>query len=291
MGNNINTLKTLIVVILYNKDIADSATIKSLNDLGICNSSIHIINNGPKAIELNDSICDEFSTKNNNISFFEYLDNKPLSYIYNKSLSYDYDRFILFDDDSVLDKDFFIKINEGYFEGIDLQLPRIMDKKTGNLAYPKVRGETTSVLGISVFNIPNKKYFYSIGSGLIIYKNLLNKFSERGLDLFDERFALYGVDTSFFRRIDYIKKSGGNVQCQIISRINHSLSSTSEKMTEWRYKERLYDLTLSIKFYSKSRVRLIVNLIRALVREAVKLNLKNCILIMKTFLVGKHPRC
>ncbi|VCW26222.1 hypothetical protein BANRA_03862 [Klebsiella variicola] len=23
------------------------------------------------------------------------------------------------------------------------------------------------------------------------------------------------------------------------------------KMTEWRYKERLYDLTLSIKFYSK----------------------------------------
>nr|WP_124037804.1 hypothetical protein [Klebsiella variicola] len=68
MGNNINTLKTLIVVILYNKDIADSATIKSLIDLGIRNSSIHIINNGPKAIEFNDSICDKFSTKNN-ISF------------------------------------------------------------------------------------------------------------------------------------------------------------------------------------------------------------------------------
>nr|WP_124037805.1 hypothetical protein [Klebsiella variicola] len=87
----------------------------------------------------------------------------------------------MFDDDSVLDKDFY-KINEGYFEGIDLQLPRIMDKKTGNLAYPKVRGETTSVLGISVFNIPNEKYFYSIGSGLIIYKNLL-KIYRKGLDL------------------------------------------------------------------------------------------------------------
>lgn len=54
------------------------------------------------------------------------------------------------------------------------------------------------------FNVNDK--IISIGSGLVIYKSLVECFRKDNLKLFDERYALYGVDYSFFRRIQRIKK-------------------------------------------------------------------------------------
>lgn len=285
------SIKTLIVVILYNKEIRDSLTINSLNSSEVKNTTLHIINNGPNEIKL-DNDCDDFTlNENNEVKIFNFLDNRPLSIIYNQALNnIGYDRYILFDDDSVLSENFFHSIDVFSDDKIDLQLPRIIDRKTQRITYPRVRGyEGFDKDGM--FKIPQNTHFYSIGSGLVIYKKLVDTFYRNNLTVFDERFALYGVDLSLFRRVERLKKNGEEINAQINSFLIHSLSSTSEKMTDWRYKERLYDHVLSMRFYSKNKFRLCINFGRAILKELCKFNFENVHLIIMTFFRGKHPRC
>lgn len=286
-----NSIKTLIVVILYNKEIRDSLTINSLNISKVKNTTLHIINNGPNEIKI-DNDCEEFIlNENNDVEVFNFLNNRPLSIIYNEALNNaEYDRYILFDDDSVLSDDFFHNIDVFSFDKIDLQLPRIVDRKTQKITYPRVH-DYEDFGKDGMFNIPQHTHFYSIGSGLVIYKKLVSTFHRNSLTVFDERFALYGVDLSLFRRIDKLKRNGEEINAQINSFLIHSLSSTSEVMTDWRYKERLYDRVLSIRFYSKNKFRLCFNLGRALLKELIKFNFVNLNLIIMTFFRGKHPRC
>ncbi|WJV40597.1 hypothetical protein QVN03_08745 [Raoultella terrigena] len=286
-----NNIKTLIIVILFNKEIKESLTINSLNDIGLNNTTVHIINNGPDEVLLHDEFDLFMLNDNNRVYVFNFLENRPLSVIYNESLAKnDYDRYIFFDDDSILSQDFFLELNKGFYADVDLQLPRIIDRKTELITYPRVLG-CKPFTRDGAFEIPSNTSFYSIGSGLVIYKKLIDKFTKNNLTLFDERFALYGVDLSLFRRIDKLRFKGEHIHAQVVTHIIHSLSSTSEIMTDWRYKERLYDRILSIRFYSKNKIRLFVNLVRSLFKEIFRFNLSNVILIMKTFIKGKHPRC
>ncbi|MCE7492400.1 glycosyltransferase family 2 protein [Klebsiella pneumoniae] len=285
-----NTYRTLVVVILYNKKIVDSLTIDSINDSSLENATLFVVNNGPSIVTLNDECAPFLSRPNNDVKLFNYTENRPLSVIYNECLSVsDYDKYVFFDDDSSFERDYFDEPQNFAMidEKVDLLLPQIIDKTTGGVTYP--RGVKLGDYEAG-FIFPQDNYFYSIGSGLIIYKSLIDKFNNYNLSLFDERFALYGVDLSLFRRIERLKKQNVVIKAMVTGKIFHLLSSTSEKMTEWRYRERLYDKVLSIKYYSKNHFRLIAGLAKAILIEIYNVNFKNVYHIFSVFIRGKHPR-
>lgn len=290
MTNMYNSYRTLVVVILYNKKIIESLTIDSINNSSLDNSTLYIVNNGPDVVILNEE-CTSFQNRPfNDVKLFNYTENRPLSVIYNECLSVPgHDRYVFFDDDSSFDADYFNEPeSSAIIDGkVDLLLPLIIDKTTGDVAYPKGVGQGTYKSG---YVFPRDKYFYSIGSGLIIYRSLIDKFNKYNLSLFDEHFALYGVDLSLFRRIDRLKKNNEVINAMVAGEIFHLLSSTSEKMTDWRYRERLYDKVLSIKYYSKNIFRLIAGLAKAILTEIYNINFKNVYHIISVFIRGKHPR-
>lgn len=285
-------MNTIITVILYNKKVEDSLTINSLMNNSYHNYELVVINNGPNQINFEHFKETLPATKNKHFHFEEYLDNRPLSYLYNEVITkYSYgDRFILLDDDSLLDANFFLDIdaNLSSKNKVDLQLPKIIDNKTKIEFYPRYNG--LPVDDKYEHDSKEKYFFYSIGSGLIIYKSLVYKILSFYPNLFDTRFALYGVDVSLFRRIKTIEGKGECVNIQIVSKINHSLSRTETIMSASRYKERLLDSVLSTKYYSRNKFYLLYHFSRLIFIELSKLNINNIKLIFRTMSSGKHPR-
>lgn len=97
------TMKTIILVILYNKSINQSETLISLNDNKFTNYDLIIYNNGPKLLD-KDLLFDELQAKILSVKLCQDMSNKPLSIIYNEFLSNNkqYERFVIFDDDTVI---------------------------------------------------------------------------------------------------------------------------------------------------------------------------------------------
>ncbi|MEX9823103.1 glycosyltransferase family 2 protein [Raoultella planticola] len=282
-------MKTIITVILYNKEMDDSETLRQLIHSLCDDCNLLIINNGPKHIKVKDKIYNRLVNSFNDVEVKEYIDNRPLSWIYNDVLKHSVaDRYIFLDDDSHLDPLFFDKINGCYNKSIDLQLPLIFETTDKKLYYPLVEKQVFNGQDGDIINA--RLNILSIGSGLVIYKSIIEKFSSNNLELFDEKFALYGVDFSFFRRMQSVAKNNA-INVQIVSFIEHSLSRTSTDYNEWRHRERLYDSALSIRFYSKNAFFSILRLLKLISKEIMSYRINNVFLIIKTFWVGKHPRC
>ncbi|KJG63630.1 hypothetical protein UA70_10260 [Raoultella planticola] len=88
-------MKTVIAVILYNKQINDSETLKQLSIIKCDDCSLIIFNNGPKKIKRENTLYYELMNAYSNIEIKEYIQNKPLSQIYNEVLKcWEGDRFI-----------------------------------------------------------------------------------------------------------------------------------------------------------------------------------------------------
>ncbi|MCP5961216.1 hypothetical protein NL379_28800, partial [Klebsiella pneumoniae] len=83
-------------------------------------------------------------------------------------------------------------------QDIDIELPKIISMSDNVQYYPLVNGAIEQKDGI----ISNAKEIFSIGSGLVISKGVKLYFIENKMELFDSHFALYGVDFSFFRKIN-----------------------------------------------------------------------------------------
>ena len=166
-------MKTLILVVLYNKIIGESSTLKSLNCLENNNFDLIIINNGPS------SILNDFKNHGIKIDGFthlvEYLWNKPLSNLYNDVIykNPNYDRYILLDDDTQIPNTFMDDLNSNFEESINLHLPLIKNISDNKIYYPRVNNKVIDhevlLENISVYN-----EFHSIGSGLVIYKSLVD---------------------------------------------------------------------------------------------------------------------
>jgi hypothetical protein len=110
---------------------------------------------------------------------------------------------LFFDDDTIVPENYFI-FNDGDDEKFDLMIPMIIDVVTNKICYPVVNGEIVNTEENKIF--AEKDSYISIGSGLVIFNKLVSKINKRYGTVFDERFALYGVDYSLFRRIDGLKK-------------------------------------------------------------------------------------
>ncbi|EMX4955233.1 hypothetical protein [Raoultella planticola] len=280
-------MKTILLVLLYNKSIGYSETLISLNNNDYGDYDLIIYNNGPNLLE-NEKLFDQLKIKLNSVELYQDLSNKPLSIIYNNFFrkNIGYDRFIIFDDDTILPATFFADINRGELLDTDLQLPLIKSKLTGEIFYPASNYKVIS----DEVSFKNDEYILSIGSGLIIYSNLVRLFNKYNLTLFDERFALYGVDFSFFRRIQKLKNKGEVVNIQCKSYLEHSLSRADSSDSQWRQDERFIDTILSILFYSPF-YKVVYSISKISLINIIKFNTRNIKIIMDILVWRKHPRC
>lgn len=284
-------LKTVVFVILYDKSITDSKSLTSLalSEIDRNTSELVVINNGPKQIS---SDLDFLSHCFSQVHFEEFLENLPLSKLYNNLLSKynNNDRFIIFDDDTLIPIDFFTDLNESYSFDIDLQLPKIISIEDGNCYYPLVNGLVES-------SCQTKKYteediVYSIGSGMTIHKSLIDKFHAHGMNIFDESFALYGVDMSIFKAMNLLKeKENESFKIQLASHLKHSLSRVSSKKSVFRERERIYDSLLSSIIYPEYKSQKVKMILKSFYLCLIKLDLFCFVNVIKIIFRKKHPRC
>lgn len=286
-------VKTIVAVVIFGKQPTDSLTLKKLYSIKNINYKLLIINNGPAMVTIDDSLLQSFlNNKGIELSIENYIENRPLSIIYNEVISNNkvFERFVLFDDDSDLDDDFFSDLDATVQSNTDLQLPVILDK--GVIYYPVINGKPVQEQCMHSMNkLEYSDGLFSIGSGLVIYNSLVEKFNSINMKLFDDRFALYGVDYSLFRRLSMLRNLHIDVNIIISSKINHSLSRIDDKFSPWRHKERLYDIVLTEKYYSKNIFSSLLSLIKLSMVELLKGRGRNVSLIIYTFFIGHHPRC
>ncbi|MEP9886850.1 hypothetical protein [Klebsiella sp. GG_Kp178] len=282
-------MKTIVTVILYNKQLDESKTLLQLLNMDYQNYDLVVVNNGPYEITPNCDFMSLLMDKLANVDIKEYLENKPLSHIYNLILKNKcYDRFIFLDDDSTLDTLFFTKLDAYYKDNVDLQIPLIYEITDNNLYYPLIKAKPTFLDDGEIISV--RQDILSIGSGVVIYKKLVDKFNKLNLELFDNRYALYGVDFSLFRRMKLMSQRE-DFNIQIVSYIQHSLSRTTNEVNPWRHKERLIDSAISIRFYSKNLFASILRIIKLALKEIMAFRLRNVAIVLSTYFSGKHPRC
>lgn len=265
-----------ILVVLYAKEISQSPTILSLINQSKTGFSLSIVNNGPQSIQgMRDPLIFDLGSKGVHVSFYESLNNEPLSKIYNRFINNNFGkkRFIILDDDTCLPHDYL----EYCKEDCDLLLPVI---KSGNkFEYPK--GELKNSRKISLL---------SISSGMILSNKIINVFLDKYGNTFDERYALYGIDTVFFARLQSIINKGFAFNVNKGPIIEHSLSKNSASgKNQFRMIERTYDLGLTARFYPMA-----ISYIPFIIYIGKLILTGNLTLLRALFYVllkGKHPRC
>jgi hypothetical protein len=279
--------ETIILVLLYNKEINESNTITSLlkSNVQYQNARIVIWNNGPKHIETIDSVLLE--NLGYDVVIEETLNNESLAVIYNRFIAKNESKkYILLDDDSVLNPKYILASSQS--KSTDISMPIIYSE--GEVRSPKIDeqpyGQETE--------LTSKNKVITIGSGLVIGIDIVNSLKENYKDIFDERFYLYGVDTTFCFRI-YDSKLTEKIK--IISGFEHSLSRLEKedlKTTKFRRLERSYDQGLTLKYYyplSKAVSIMLLTGSRTLKRIlCMQPHTVDLLSLLKAFLLGKHYR-
>ncbi len=275
-----------ILVLLYNKEITDSQTIKSLifnkDRLGGC--CLTIWNNGPnklKDLSLSDMIIDKCEIK-----IVETIENLSLSQIYNTFIQdNNAEKYIVLDDDSSITREYLddaLKCND-----VELAVP-LIKYKNKNVG-PFIDGTVASYQMLC----SEDSTVIAIGSGMVITKNAAMIVKSAYGDIFDENFRFYGVDVTFCYRVNSLKNK---INVKVISGFEHSLSkmqNESKQMKEFRKKERSYDLGLRLRYYYPIEKSLMI------IFKTITLTfLKKCLLIENTkynnihlihaFITGNH---
>ncbi|PKG37971.1 hypothetical protein [Psychromonas sp. Urea-02u-13] len=278
-----------ILVVLYNTSIGESSTLNSLLNLMVSDFKIKLViwNNGPKSIvKLLDS-CETFTGFD--MSITETLHNESLSKIYNSFVdSGDAHNYLILDHDSVLSQSY-----------IDAAL----HSSTNQVSVPVIicsdiiRAPFVNKLAYNQeMTITNSDCIISIGSGLVINKSVINEMRLQYGKVFDERFYLYGVDTTFFKRLNnFTDKELFNIN--ILPPIVHSLSryETEESgISNFRIVERSYDFGLSLRYYTAVYMVVPVILKSLFTSLNDKINHKKSVydfkIVIKAYFTGKHYR-
>lgn len=238
------TFDTVFLIVLYNKKLDESETFNKLisSDYILNRSKLIVWNNGP------DKISKKIIGKYNiSVDFIEDLNNSALSKIYNIFLeNYKSNRYVILDDDTSITDEYIVDVYNVKKENIGVPLVKFKD----NIVSPIINGEYF----IDYKDIDNKDKVVAIGSGLVIGSKLKKDFYKKYDKLFDERFLLYGVDTTLFFRI---RELGLTNKIKIIRGFYHSLSrleSESIEKEKFRLSERGSSEGLIFYYYYSRRV-------------------------------------
>ncbi len=272
-------MKLSVLVVLYNREIYCSGTIKSLltSTIKFEQTQLIIWNNGPKALVSEDVFALE--DKGLTVHLEQSLENMALSQIYNRFIDkYGAERYVILDHDSQLNDDYLKDIYQDTPSGV--LVPVI--KAQGILHSPEISN------GFHQGPFTQSDDIRAIGSGLCVDDQIAKCLKQKFASIFDERFYLYGVDTTFFYRL---KQAGLNDSIHLISGFQHSLSKLeqeSEAATKFRRIERGCELGLTFRFYPKKHK--LKSLLRITFARCFKLGLFSVTHLYKALLKGKHYR-
>lgn len=279
--------KISVLVVLYGKELIESKTLTTLLDSSFKFSSLIIHNNGPKEVFDDNVLLERMRERFDFISIINDINNSPLSKVYNKYIKEsEADYFVILDDDTEINSDYLSFLsNEIEKTNFDVIVPKILSLSNEQF-YPISNGKPI----ISYGDISEFSNMLSITSGIIISKSLISKLNchEKNSVLFDERYSLYGVDTSFFKNIN--KKNTSNfIKVGHHTYLFHSLSRTEGVDSPFRHRERLYDLAISTRCYPS-----VINyyyFIKKILSVAYSLDFKLFSDVIRVFLRGRHPKC
>ena len=271
-------MKYAFLVILYNKRLQDSVTIRtlmdwyeSLSDFDKTTINITVINNGPE--------CISSESHSEGIELFNYIENKPLSKLYNNFLNMNsFDYGVLLDDDSTLTRNYLDAVTS--FNG-DVGLPIL--KYKNQIISPLISGKVIRT------TLKSKDKLLAAGSGLVLSNSFANEIKDEFNTIFDESFALYGVDTSLFLRMRIL---GFIDRVDIIEGFEHSFSKMTEESSDinhFRNVERSYEFGLMLRHYIS--FGLVIKFFVTVLKAVSGKSRFSLLSIVKTIFLGKHPRC
>lgn len=289
-------MKIDVLVVTYNKETLINDTTKSLlSQLGDMRSvGLTIFNNGPKAFaHIEQGFVDELQEKMSFINIVERVENNALSKVYNQFInSSSADYYMILDDDTKLKSDYFIKVNKIINDfSPDVLLPAIVSEYDHKLHFPSIDNKQVPIERLKLGVDLGSENICSVGSGLILSHKLYNDFCKVGILPFDDNFAFYGVDFTFFRRLRILKKRGVNISIYIVDYVYHDLSNVGGVISRARYIELQLDKILSSKYYSKSRVYSVGKMLFFSLQYLFHKDWSMFQLSLKTYFSGRHPRC
>lgn len=275
------TYDYLAIIVIYNKRLSESKTLRSFIDnksILPANFKFVVWNNGPVDVFM-DSSFDSLD-----IDLINYTTNCPLSKLYNNIFeNYLSNVYCIFDDDTVLGEKYF----KGLFD-VDSNYPWLLvpDILSGaDLAYPK------NFYTRHYEEEPGSILFVTVMSGLSFNKSLIDALLTYQGYIMDERFALYGVDTTFLLNL---QKS--NLQYKLIKgqALDHDLSSSSDlPLSDSRFAERCYDQFLMYINYGYlfSNIIIFKESFKILIKIFLRKDFALFIDLLKIVKTKKHPRC
>lgn len=274
--------KGTLLIVIYNKSILESTTLSSLIQYpkSLHNIDLLIWNNGPN--EVDSSLPKKYQDKFASVTIHQTLHNVSLSKIYNQALKHKNNTFcIILDDDSTLTENYLdVAVNAD--DGLCL-VPILTNN--GEIQSPTVNKEKISTTG----NPESLKKFRAAGSGVIIGQHFADKVKQVYGSTFDERFLLYGVDMTFFMRVEAANLLS---RVRVVPGFEHSYSRLENKknsLSEFRIKERSYDEGLRVRYY-KSKPSLLLYTFKLIKKIALKKENKIEKYILDAILTGQHYR-
>lgn len=275
-----------MVVIVYNKALNESTTLQSLLTFSHAIQKLVIVNNGPGQLNEDDFFL-ALKQKHSQVYLENHLQNKPLSWIYNDLIEkYDADYYVLFDDDTIINSQYEHHLFNT-LDHTDIEFPKIFARVEHIQHFPMVNNALLKDSG-ELYDIQT---IFSVGSGLILSKRLKYIFIEQFGHVFDQHFAFYGVDSTFFIRLNHLLSENVQFKITSCSYLKHGLSLTEEALTPWRKREFIYENTLKVKYYSGSLLMARLKFIRLIYRKLSHFEFRDLKIVIQTFLSGKHPRC
>lgn len=281
------------IIILYNSSIQNSKTIISLLNINTNHINLHAIiwNNGPKHLTKQECKKYEaiFSAHNIQLSIYEDVHNIALSKIYNTFIAREnFDFFTILDQDSVLSINFIQNIKKN--ANFDVIVPKIYSSgwrdKNNSLCYP-IYNKTDKLLDKKIFTMGEIE---SISSGLTISNRLINHLVNTNKKIFNEQYALYAIDTTFF--IDLRTLSNSQFKGICVGVINHSLDfniQDRKKISPIRKLEMDYSKILNKIFYDKkNRFSIFLYLFRKFIKKEYSFLVY--FKLMKCLIIKRHPR-
>jgi hypothetical protein len=232
-----------ILVVLYSCEIKESKTIATLISAGGARKNVNLIiwNNGPKHLES----IDYQNIQNRgfaSVSVIETIENRALSKIYNDFINqWASERYVFLDHDSTLNNQFLdVALGD---EQLHIGVPLIT--VTDEVKSPSMNIRKGHENG--PYN--HKDRIVGIGSGVVLSAYAVTLLKNKYTNVFDERFYLYAVDTTFFFRV---RNSGLNRLIKLIKGFEHSLSRLEIESIEkikFRKVERSYAIGLCTRYY------------------------------------------
>ncbi|KFJ42065.1 hypothetical protein IBE48_09475 [Francisella philomiragia] len=271
----------VILIVIYDQKVEDSATISSLLDIDLDLSQCRLViwNNGSKIIDKKIQHTEKFYS----VDFFETLENISLAKIYNRVIElYDCQKYIILDHDSTLSREYMIDT---------------LKLESDCVGFPIINGISPFVNRKNINQKGSCKAddkVLAIGSGMVLSKYAINSVLQVYSSIFDERFYLYGVDTSFCLRLI---KSFEIVKIRIINGFEHSSSlliDEPQEIKKFRKKERTYASALICRYYYSKKYTVFFFIKNSVFNLAKIIFNKSTSLYMSKFLyayfLGKHYR-